>query len=423
MPDWKPWEGELADGKFPLERYLGGSEGSAVFLTRFASKRAAIKLLLAGQERAGGLVEGWNRTGTLHHPHLVRILAVGTWAPAGMPLAYLVMEYAEENLAEVLRERPLTPDETREMLQPVADALAYLHGQGLVHGNLKPSNILAVEDTVKISSEAVSAGDPAADVRALGVTLVQALTRQAATVTQGGQDPAADALPLPFREIAQNCLHDDPRLRWSAGKIGACLGSRERPAATLPASTALVAKPTAGKPRPRYYVAAATLVVVGVAIVWGLVMHWTAAPVPSATEPVRAARASAPPAPSPTGRTGAPKAAPPFPPDREAEPRPGVPVAQDGITRRVLPDIPAKARNTVHGKATVVVRVAVDPSGNVTEAKLERGGSPYFGKLALEAARRWRFGPVEGEGPRNWILRFEIMRTVTRVIPLRTGPQ
>jgi hypothetical protein len=189
MLDWKPCEGELAGGEFPLERYLGGSEGSAVFLTRFASGRAAIKLVLAGQAQAGELVERWNRAGTLYHPHLVRIFAAGTWALAGMPLAYLVMEYAEENLAEVLRARPLTTHETREMLQPVADALAYLHGQGLVHGNLKPSNILAVEDTVKISSEALSAGDPATDIRALGVTLVQALTRKAATVTRGGQDP------------------------------------------------------------------------------------------------------------------------------------------------------------------------------------------------------------------------------------------
>src|SRR5450755_3998808 len=130
MPNWKPCEGELADAKFPLERYLGGSQRSAVFLTQFSSKRSAIKLVLAGQEQAGWLVERWNRTGTLHHPHLVRIFATGTWALAGTPVAYLVMEYAEENLAEVLRERPLTMDETREMLQPVAGALAHLHGQG-----------------------------------------------------------------------------------------------------------------------------------------------------------------------------------------------------------------------------------------------------------------------------------------------------
>jgi TonB family protein len=423
MPDWRQCEGELAGGEFPLERYLGGNEGSAVFLTRFASGRAAIKLVLAGQEQAGELVERWNRAATLYHPHLVRIFAAGTGALAGLPLAYLVTEYAEENLAEVLRERPLTTDETLEMLQPVADALAYLHGQGLAHGSLKPSHILAVEDTVKISSEAVSAGDPAADIRALGVTLVQALTQQAASVTPGDQDPTVDALPFPFREVAQNCLRHDPRARWSAGQVGAWLRSPKRPASTPPASTAPAAKPAAGKPSSRYYIAAVAVAVVGAAIVGGLVRHRTAAPAPSAAERVQPAPASAPPRPAPTGQTAAPKAAPPAPLDREAAPPHGRPAAQDGITRRVLPAIPARARNTVHGKATVVVRVAVDPSGNVTEATLERGDSPYFGKLALEAARHWQFAPVESAGPRSWILRFEILRTATHVVPLRAGEE
>ena len=400
MPDWKQCEGELAGGEFPLERLLDGGEGGAVFLTRFRSGRAVIKLVLDGQAQAGVLVERWNRAATLDHPHLVRIFAAGTWAVAGTPLAYLVMEYAEENLAEVLGERPLTTDETREMLLPVADALAYLHGQGLVHGNLKPSNIFAVEDRVKISSDAVSAGDPAADIGALGVALVQALT------PPGGQSPEADALPFPLREVAQNCLQHDLRLRWSAGKIGAWLRSPERPAPALPPTTP-VAVPAARKPRLRYYVAAAVLVV-GTAIVGGLVMHRTAAPAASAGEPMRSAPASAPPEPAPTGQTAAPKAASPVP----------VP-AQDGITRRVLPDIPAQARNTVHGIATVVARVAVDPSGNVTEATLEAGGSRYFGRLALEAARQWQFAPVEGAGQHNWILRFEITPTTTEVIPLR----
>ena len=361
MPDWKQCEGELAGGEFPLERYLDGSEGSALFLSRFASGRAVIKLVLASQAQAAELVERWNRAATLHHPHLVRIFAAGTWTLAGMPLAYFVMEYAEENLAEVLRERPLTTDETRDMLQPVAEALAYLHGQGLVHGNLKPSNILAVEDTVKISSEAVSAGDPAADMRALGVVLVQAL-----------RSSAVDALPFPFREAAQDCR--------SAGEIVAWLRS--------PQPSAPVAKPAARKPRLRYYLAAAAVLVLGAAIAAGVAMHRTAAPVA---------------------------------PDRQAEPPHSAPAAQAEITRRVLPDIPVKARNTIHGKATVVVGVAVDRSGNVAKATLEPGGSPYFGKLALEAARQWQFAPVEGAGPRNWILRFEIMPTETQAVALRAG--
>jgi hypothetical protein len=109
MPDWKQHEGELAGGEFPLERYLAGSEAGAVFLTRFASGRAVVKLVLAGQARAAELGERWNRAAALRHPHLVRIFAAGTWTLAGMPLAYFVMEYAERNLAEVLRERPGVP--------------------------------------------------------------------------------------------------------------------------------------------------------------------------------------------------------------------------------------------------------------------------------------------------------------------------
>jgi TonB family protein len=355
MPDWKQCEGELVGGKFPLERYLGGSAGSAVFLTGFASGRAVIKLVPAGQEQAGALVERWNRAATLSHPHLVRIFAAGTGTLEGVPLAYFVMEYAEENLAEVLLERPLTTDETRDMLQPVKEALAYLHGQGLAHGNLKPSNILAVEDTVKISSETVTAGDPAADIRALDVVLLQAL--KASDV---------DALPLPFRKAARNL--------------------------PLSAPAPPVAKPAVRKPRLRYYVAAAVLVL-GAAIAAEMAMH----------------------------RTAAPEAAPPVAPGRQAEPPHSAPAAQDEVTHRVLPDIPAKARGTIHGIATVVVGVAVDASGNVAKATLEPGGSPYFGKLALEAARQWQFTAVEGAGPRNWMLRFEIMPQETQVVPVRAG--
>jgi TonB family protein len=185
------------------------------------------------------------------------------------------------------------------------------------------------------------------------VVLVQAL-----------RPSAIDALPFPFGEAVQNCR--------SAGEIVVWLRSPE---------------PKARKPRLRYYVAAAVLVL-GTAIAAGVAMHRTAAPVA---------------------------------PGRQAEPPHSVPVAQDEITRRVLPDIPAKARNTIHGKATVVVGVAVDASGNVAKATLEPGGSPYFGKLALEAARQWQFTAVEGAGPRNWTLSFEIAPAETQVIPVRAG--
>jgi len=419
MPAWKQYEAELVHGEYPLDRYLGGGEESAVFLTRFDSGRAVIKLVCADQAQAVELVERWNLAANLRHPHLVRIFAAGTWEAPGMTLAYFVMEYAPENLADVLRERPLTPDEAREMLEPVVDALSYLHDQGLVHGDLKPANILAVDDQVKISSEAISAGDPAADIQALGVSLVQVLTQQTATISPDSRDPAIETLPVPFREIAQSCLNHDPRLRWGASQILARLHSPAAPADNLPAAAEAVTELVSEKPRRRHYVAAAALVVVAAAVAVGLMMHRTAAPVPVTSPPAQPAPAPASPAPIPGAPANTPKAAPQAEAEREAEPMRGSPSSQDGIVRRVLPEIPTKARDTVHGKATVVVRVAVDASGKVTQAMLEHGGSAYFGRLALEAARQWQFVPTERPGTRNWILRFEILRMETRVTPAR----
>ena len=65
------------------------------------------------------------------------------------------MEYAEQTLSQILARRALTPDEVREMLLPTLNALAFLHGKSLVQGQLKPSNILAVDDQLKLASDTV----------------------------------------------------------------------------------------------------------------------------------------------------------------------------------------------------------------------------------------------------------------------------
>jgi TonB family protein len=304
------------------------------------------------------------------------------------------------------------------MLLPVAEALAYLHSQGLVHGNLKPSNILAVGDTVKITSESVSAGDPAEDISALGTTMLQALTQRAGTVAPGVQDPAVDALPSPFQEIVRHCLAEDPRLRWSADKIAASLRSPQPLISTLPATATAAAKPATRKLRRWYYVAGFTLIVAASAVVGLLVKPRTPAPVVLTSEPVRPLPTSASPGTTPSGSEPA-EIAPLVPPTGQTRTQNVAVAAQDEIASRVVPDIPAKARNTIHGTVRVVVRVTVDPAGSVAGATLEPGGSRYFGKLAVEVARRWQFAPAEGAPPRNWILRFEITRTRTQVIPRR----
>jgi TonB family protein len=84
-----------------------------------------------------------------------------------------------------------------------------------------------------------------------------------------------------------------------------------------------------------------------------------------------------------------------------------------------MPNVPAKARNTIQGTVRVGVAVEVDAKGKVKHADLESAGtSRYFAKLALAAARGWKFTPASSDGGnpvRSWILRFEFRRSGTEV--------
>jgi TonB family protein len=100
-------------------------------------------------------------------------------------------------------------------------------------------------------------------------------------------------------------------------------------------------------------------------------------------------------------------------------------VARDEVLQQVLPEVSKTARNTIQGTVRVGVRVAVDSSGNVTNATFESPGpSKYFARKAMEAAQQWKFKPAQNNGqpvPREWTLRFQFKRSGTNVIPLPTA--
>jgi len=429
-PDWKQWEGDLAGGEFPLEHFLGNGERSAVFRTRLASGCAAIKLIPAAGVQAEELIERWTRAQALDNPHLIKIVRTGTWAKAGLSVAYVVMEYADENLGAVLRERALTADETLEMLHPVAEALLFLHRQGLAHGRLRPSNIFAVNDTLKLSSDSVSVGDAPADMRAVAATTVQVLTQHAAIFSKGGSETnQIGSLPRAFQEIVRNCSGQDGRVQWSAAYLERWLPSRpggEQSSAPIPAQSARsvtqapatrVSRSRARRPKLTYYAILFALMLVAVATVGSLLSHRTAgstsaAPQPSSETPAPIAspattlpkqRLSA------AGKTSAPVHAAP------SQPAIGSP---EQIALQVLPDISERARGTIRGTVVIVIRATVNPSGDVTDASLQPTGSRYLGRMALEAVRKWRFAP--GNSPQEWRVRFEITRTETKVFPQRS---
>jgi TonB family protein len=268
----KQWEGQIVDGTFPLRQFLGGSDHSAVFLTEYREgelRKAVIKLFPADPMTADSQMSRWESAAELSHPNLLRLLGGGRCRLDGNDLLYLVMEYAEEDLSQILPQRALTPEETRDTLGPVLDALEYLHGKSFVHGDLKPSNILATGDRLKLSADAISrigeartatkrpdAYDPpeaisgmltpAADVWSLGTTLVEVLTQHLPEWQPGpNREPVVPAnIPAPFQEIARESLRLEPQRRMSLAEIGTRLNSRAAAASAAATVAPLVPPPS-----------------------------------------------------------------------------------------------------------------------------------------------------------------------------------
>jgi serine/threonine protein kinase len=247
---WKRWEGEVVGENFHLHQYLAGGEHNAVFLTGYGEhglQRAAIKLFQADPESVEFRFSRWEQTANLSHPHLIRLFQMGTFQLAKRSLLYVVMEYADEDLSQVVPFRPLTAVEAQQMLEPTMDTLAYLHSKGFVHSRLRPANIMAVDEELKISSDRLCGiGDPpgsktssiydppeiygqgispAGDIWSLGVTLVESLTQRLPVWESAGvEEPLLpETLPAPFLEIASHCLRRDPQRRWTLADIAAHL--------------------------------------------------------------------------------------------------------------------------------------------------------------------------------------------------------
>jgi serine/threonine-protein kinase len=249
----KDFVGLVVDGRFTLLKRLGGSEQSSVYLCESAedpSAKAAIKLISAELAEAESRSTGWNAAAELSHPHLMRLLHTGRCHVEDTEMVYVVTEYADEVLSEILPHRALTPPEAREMLSPVLDALSYLHERNLVHGDLKPANIMVVKDQLKLSVDTLfdlsvpghhlpvpgaydapewgsGTVSSAVDIWSLGATLVESLTQHPPAWSDESQTVAIilRSIPKPFAQIAEECLRPDPTHRCTLSEIKACLES------------------------------------------------------------------------------------------------------------------------------------------------------------------------------------------------------
>ncbi|HEX7019633.1 MAG TPA: serine/threonine-protein kinase [Gemmatimonadaceae bacterium] len=253
-------------GEYSLQRELGRGGMGVVYLARDVQldRDVAIKVLpthlaLTPSARERFLREARMAAG-LSHPNIVPIHRVGEVGG----FVFFVMSYVEgETLGERLRTRgPLPPAETTRVLREVAWALAYAHGRGIVHRDVKPDNIMLetatgravvtdfgiaqaadvmasdpgkIMGTAQFMSPEQAAGAPLdgrSDIYALGVVGYLAMSGRlpfessnvpAMVLRQAIEDPvsvvrAAPGLPPALGAAIDRCLARDPDSRFADGE-------------------------------------------------------------------------------------------------------------------------------------------------------------------------------------------------------------
>ncbi|HEU5038433.1 MAG TPA: serine/threonine-protein kinase [Nocardioides sp.] len=233
-------------GRYTLEREVGRGGMGAVWLGHddVLGREVALKRIgmapggstpdLARAEREARLAA------RLNHPHVVAVYDLVTDGDA----QWLVMEYVEGTTltALVQREGRLSPDRAAPLLQQVADALAAAHTAGIVHRDVKPSNILVAADgQVKLSDFGIARAEADASLTQTG--LVTGSPAYLSPEVASGQQatPASDVWSLgatlyytlaghPPYDVGDNVLgalyrivHEDPPRLADSGRLGPLL--------------------------------------------------------------------------------------------------------------------------------------------------------------------------------------------------------
>ncbi len=143
------WRSSRYLGSYRLQKLLGEGGMGVVYLARnvVTGRTVALKVLHPRmiekeEHRIRFLREGQILT-RLEHPNVVKVFETGEVDGRG----YISMELlAGLSLRRLVRQRgPLPPAAVRDLLAVCCDALAYVHGRGIIHRDVKSENLLLLE--------------------------------------------------------------------------------------------------------------------------------------------------------------------------------------------------------------------------------------------------------------------------------------
>ena len=221
-------------GHYTIEHELGQGQNGTVYLARDMrlDRPVALKVLdRSGGDAWGEALEEARLASALDHPGICTIYDVGEAESGDQSLPYIAMEYVEgRSLAETLEAGALDPPMVWRYATQLCEALAYAHGRGVVHGDVKASNVLltpgAEAKWVDFGSAARSRRPESisaqGDIWKMGILLYQMAT---------GEDPPAGvcgspsgALPMPrsvprdLAAIIERCLDRGAERPYSSAR-------------------------------------------------------------------------------------------------------------------------------------------------------------------------------------------------------------